>query len=91
MSGHTPEPLEAVGNFVRTSMAQPAGKSRGVLVAECRDADGFAHSDEANANARLFAAAPDLLEALRPIAKYGEISAEIIDAARAAIAKTTGK
>lgn len=32
-----------------------------------------------------------LLEALRPIAKYGEISAEIIDVARAAIAKATGK
>lgn len=103
MSGHTPEPLEAVGNFVRTSMAQSVGKPRGVLVAECRDADGFAHSDEAKANARLFAAASDLLEALQDMLAVHGVTheyverrglphswAELSDKARAAIAKATG-
>ncbi len=39
----------------------------------------------------LVKAAPDLLEALRPIAERGEISVEIIANARTAIAKATGK
>ena len=33
----------------------------------------------------------ELVEALRPIAEHGEISAKIIEAARAAIAKATGE
>jgi hypothetical protein len=43
------------------------------------------------ADANLIASAPDLLEALIPIAERGEISAEIITNARVAIAKATGE
>jgi hypothetical protein len=53
--------LEAIGNLVRTPTTQRGG---GFLVAECRDSDGFPHSPEAYANARLFAAAGLMLKAL---------------------------
>ena len=46
--------------------------------------------DEAKANARMLAAAPRLLAALRPVAERGEISAEIINNARIAVAEATG-
>lgn len=47
--------------------------------------------EEAEANARLIAAAPDLLQALQWIADNGPDDAyELRDAARAAIAKATG-
>lgn len=42
-------------------------------------------------HANLIAAAPELLEALLPIAERGEISAKIIANAQAAIAKARGK
>lgn len=59
MGQHTAGQLEAIGNLVRTSLNEG-----GFLVGEFRDAYGLPHNEEAYANARLFAAAPDLLEAL---------------------------
>lgn len=53
---HTKEPLEIVGNLVRTTL--PYG---GMLVGEFFDAAHQPHSEEAKANARLFVAAPALL------------------------------
>jgi len=47
---------------------------------------------EAQANARLIAAAPDLLEALRKIASCeSRFPGDVVDIARAAIAKATGE
>ena len=61
---HTPGPWEAVGNLVRSPMVQPQGLSKGVQIAECRDAYFLSHTEESKANAHLIAAAPELLEAL---------------------------
>ena len=60
----TAGPWEAIGNLVRSAMSDG-----GFLIAECRDGNGQPHSDEANANARLIAAAPELFEALTEIDK----------------------
>lgn len=62
---HTPGPWEAIGNEVRSSMHQPEGLPRGVRIVECMDGYFQPFTDEAKANARLIAAAPDLLEALK--------------------------
>jgi hypothetical protein len=90
-----------VGNLVRTSMAHGGERPRGLLVAECRDGYGIEHTDEAKANALLFAAAPELLEAL--LATYEALGISyplhgcdmdkrgaVLAKARAAIAKATG-
>jgi len=64
---HTPGPWEAIGNLVRSPMVHPQGtdRPRGIMLAECADGYGVkANSAEAAANARLFAAAPDLLAEL---------------------------
>lgn len=102
MDKHTPGPLEAVGNLVRTSMA-----TGGFLVAEFRDANGQPYSDEAKANASLFAAAPELLEALDKLTDvYAAMRVELVrqypqdgwstetmtlDAAHAALSKARGE
>ena len=64
---HTPGPWEAVGNLVRSPMVQPQGLSKGVQIAECRDAYFLSHTEESKANARLIAAAPELLEVAQMI------------------------
>lgn len=61
---HTPGPWEAIGNLVRAPMVQPEGLPRGIQIADCRDGYFLSHTEEAKANARLIAAAPELLEAL---------------------------
>lgn len=45
---------------------------------------------ESEANARLIAAAPDLLEALRGVVRVADRKTDEFDAAHAAIAKATG-
>lgn len=57
----------------------------------------YGAGDEVKANARLVAASPDLLEALRDLAAchaeggYVQPDDDVLTAARAAIAKATGK
>jgi hypothetical protein len=69
-------------------IAEITGYSRG-YVSQLRS--DIPHVDAIKARDWLWRCAPDLLEALRPIAERGEISAEIIANAKAAIAKATGK
>ncbi|MFC4923622.1 hypothetical protein [Delftia deserti] len=94
---HTPGPWEATGNFVRSPMHQPEGLPRGVQIVECRDGYFLPHTEEAKANARLIAAAPDMLAALRDVVAVMErdlaglvVIRPELTAARAAIAKATG-
>lgn len=102
MNKHTPGPWEAIGNLVRSPMAKENGS--GVMLAECADRWFLkVNSDEAKANARLMAAAPELLEALQTIDKRFKacskatiLSSEAYDAfyqsfVQAAIAKATGE
>ncbi len=51
--------------------------------------DGPENRAERDANARLIAAAPDLLEALRGVVRVADRATDEFDAARAAIAKAT--
>ena len=63
----------------------------GALIARLHNAS---RDDLREANARLIAAAPDLLAALQAVADYwagGDVPAEIDAAMRAAIAKATGQ
>lgn len=95
---HTPGPWEAVGNLVRSPMHQPEGLPRGVQIVECKDGYYQPFTDEAKANARLIAAAPDLLEAVKLFLEYAEqegtdafvrmvLYNEALSAAKAAITK----
>lgn len=89
---HTSGPWEAVGNLVRSTMAPQEGLPRGVQIADCRDNYFLPHTDEARANARLIAAAPELLESLREVLAYCEeagIDWMCLVQARAAIARAT--
>ena len=100
---HTPGPWEATGNLVRSPMHQPEGLPRGVQIVECRDGYFLPHTAEAKANARLIAAAPELLEALKAATDalagglwdYGpgqdehEKCNDVIESCRAVIAKAT--
>lgn len=82
---HTPGPWEAVDRLtVRSAYVMGDRNKAGWEVA--RLPESALAGDSA-----LIAAAPDLLAALRPIAERGEISAKVIEAARAAIAKAEGR
>jgi hypothetical protein len=87
---HTPAPWETVGTIVRTPLS--AG---GIEIAECPP-----WLDERRENARLIAAAPELLAALRDCVAFIErdLSPETaahaqpeLRAARAAIARAEGQ
>lgn len=81
---HTPTPWEVVSKFIGPYMIK-AKADNNHTVALVADVD----------NARLIAAAPDLLEALETIMKYpiipNTIGYEMVDTARAAIAKARGQ
>lgn len=80
MSAYTPGPWKAEGPRVY------ADRKGGSLIATMAWFPG-----EEAANARLIAAAPELLEALRVLVENGGIGPEsMFDDARAAIAKATG-
>ena len=130
MSKHTPGPWKVIrdGNdlSVRSANSRDTGKITHLDIAEniggLRPGPDFTDRSEAKANARLIAAAPDLLDALTKVTSFvvtdvaescngnkcrepwcagcfGEEVAEqtvreareALDAARAAIAKVTGK
>lgn len=71
-SKYTKGPWEAVGNLVRSSMHQPDGLPRGVQIVECMDGYFQPFTEEAKANARLIAAAPELIEAIAKRVKNAE-------------------
>lgn len=95
MSKHTPGPWTGAG----PSFGDPLPRYTTEIVTEWEDEDGEAlsicelpfhhHDDENEANARLIAAAPDLLEALQDLCDtLGECG--MTERARAAIAKAEG-
>jgi hypothetical protein len=91
---HTPGPWVLDGDDI----IERTGFLGGVYVAHKdsgRVAEAFVNcrvttDDECRANARLIAAAPDLLNALKTLASVAESRGIPADAARAAIAKATG-
>lgn len=90
---HTPGKFEAIGNLVRSPMIQEGNDGRpcGVKIAESFDGYGLPHGEEAIANAKLFAAAPDLLAALEMVDSLCYPVVETCrDAIREAIAKAKG-
>ena len=101
MSDFTPGPWVVVGRLTKYVEARlPSGLIQEVAACGPTAADeGYGQQQEANA--RLIAAAPDLLEALQDIAEYwnqDQNEAAMADAcwhaihtARAAIAKATGE
>ncbi|WP_162405132.1 hypothetical protein [Pseudoxanthomonas jiangsuensis] len=81
---HTPGPWFASGRYIGTFNHKSA-------IGECRSASGCWSDDEpASANARLIAAAPELLEALIGVLRVADRATDEFDAARSAIAKATG-
>ena len=98
MSKHTPGPWIGAG----PSFGDPLPRYTTEIVTEREDEDGAAtsicelpfhhHDDENEANARLIAAAPDLLEALQDmVSDHASLSDATLAFARAAIAKATGE
>ena len=90
MTNHTPGPWYVVRTL--TSSLSIAASPKYTLIATVYGAAFHAGPYVAEANARLIAAAPDMLEALRTIVEYGPQSgmkadAPMLIAARAAIAK----
>ncbi len=83
---HTPGPWEVFDTICIGVMSTP----RECDVAHCSGHDSGRSRDEELANARLIAAAPDLLTALERILSYDD-QVEGAEAARAAIAKAKGE
>lgn len=86
---HTPGPWFAKGRYIGT-------KNHMSAIGECRDVNGnWSNDAPASANARLIAAAPDLLSTLREIAGNGDGTGRnpqlMVDAALAAIARAEGR
>lgn len=96
-SSHSRGPW-SVGEYAHPD-GRPYGLERGIFtvagqikIAVCEQWEGEKESQEAEANARLISAAPDLLEALQAcIEMYSSVApmgqSPVIEAARAAIAK----
>lgn len=97
-STHTPGPWQVNRKYKMS--VETCADGQGInLIAECSDPDGFRTSGEDQANARLIAAAPELLAALEVITACVDrnggsvrtITPEAIIQARAAIAKARGE
>jgi len=91
MSKHTPGPWVAQGRYIGV-------KGHMSYIGECGDQNGnWTNEPMAVANARLIAAAPDLLEALKSLIdmdiayKRGPVVEDAVTKARAAIAKAQGE
>ncbi|HCL4064634.1 hypothetical protein PZS78_20320 [Pseudomonas aeruginosa] len=114
MSKHTPGPwgierLHGEINVISCNERDGAAKDMGIVYVLARDVGGMIHGEqfddrsEVEANARLMAAAPELLEALQGMLEvYGgqynddclpkaSTELELIQQARAAIAKATAQ
>lgn len=94
---HTPGPWtygrvrlgQGFAEWIVTAIHHERGRSN-VLIAG--DTQNHTPSDEAEANARLIAAAPDLLEAVRDmISDHGDLSEATLAFARAALAKAVAE
>lgn len=86
---HTPGPWHSTGRYVGSGHAK-------MNICECSDNSGcWSNAPEAVANARLIAAAPELLEAamafIAPFDGIEVVQDSDIAKARAAIAKATGE
>ena len=97
MSTHTPGPWEAAGSCVRTKCTVDGG---GFFVADCwrswdpANVEFAFDGNEADANARLIASAPDMYESLCMAIKYlrGEnMGSSMLPKFEAAIAKAEGR
>ncbi len=98
MSKHTPGPWSVrkalgLGDLAIVAPSTQPDHSGFVILAECYEdiRDRGEHAvDECAANARLIAAAPDLLEALQDmVSDHADLSEATLRFARAAIAKAT--
>lgn len=89
---HTPGPwwLQADGAGWYVECTPERGHSVAYVRAEAGEDDPDTPDAEKEANARLIAAAPELLEALRGVLRVADRATVEFDAARAAIAKATG-
>lgn len=91
---HTPGPWSVVNEHDEVTVIAGEHISHGFKVRYeiARDVGG--HRGDEYANARLIAAAPDLLEAIQALLRKVEcgtaLHCDLCDAARAAIAKATG-
>ncbi|EIU7111441.1 hypothetical protein [Pseudomonas aeruginosa] len=100
MSKHTPGPwgierLHGEINVISCNERDGAAKDMGIVYVLARDVGGMIHGEqfddrsEVEANARLMAAAPELLDALVALVECEQTTPELWEAARAAIAKAT--
>ncbi|HCJ7403235.1 TPA: hypothetical protein NVL79_006441 [Pseudomonas aeruginosa] len=98
MSKHTPGPwgierLHGEINVISCNERDGAAKDMGIVYVLARDVGGMIHGEqfddrsEVEANARLMAAAPDLMDALVALVEREQTTPELWEAARAAIAK----
>lgn len=93
MSKHTPGPWTAVSDplhFHSLTTIIAGNVVRGIPQVRI-DVGGKADIGELEENARLIAAAPDLLEALEEIVRKDLLAGTILNDARAAIAKARGE
>lgn len=88
MSKHTPGPWSVFYKSKYDEWHVSVPLSTGSMKWALFD-DGI-RSENPEADARLIAAAPDLLEALRGVLRVADRATDEFDAARAAIAKATG-
>ena len=89
MSGHTPRPWKVGGTDLQPMVRSPNGPLS-VCIAAC---DEYREGEQ-EANARLIAAAPDMLESLREchdLLVSAHMGTLIIGRARKAIAKAEGR
>lgn len=99
MADHTPGPWKWWTSNSLMRLTADRGRDGGVLSA-VRRSDGFADIEVSDANARLIAAAPDLMEVVQALitcadedfianTSHQDSLGVLADAARAAIAKAT--
>jgi hypothetical protein len=87
VSQHTPGPWTAFSTNVDAGDVH----NDGVRVAKCWSSTFAPPPQEAIANARLIAAAPELLAALEAVVRVADRKTDEFDLAHAAIAKAKGK